>query len=60
MKPVSSIISIGTTTTQIGILGKARRRGEQGFPEWSDVARCEATVDLEVGSGHVATIAGSD
>jgi hypothetical protein len=45
---------------QTGILGKTRGRGEQRIPNWSDVARCEAAVDLEVGPGHVAAIVGGN
>ena len=57
MKPISSVV---TTITQTEILGKTGGRGEQRLPNWSNVTRCEAAVDLEVGPSHVATIIGSN
>jgi len=56
MRQVSSVVTI----SQTGILGKTRGRGERRLPDWSNVIRSEATVNLEVGPSYVATIIGSD
>ena len=58
MKQPLSIVHL--VMARIRILCEAGRRGEQGLPERSDVARCEATIDLEVGSGHVTAIVGGN
>lgn len=56
MDPLFSAVRIG----QVKILGKSRRRGKQGLSDWSDVARGKPSVDLEVSTGHIATIAGGN
>lgn len=47
-------------TVQVEISGKGGRRGEQGLPNRRDITRREPSVDLEVGSRHVAAIVGGN
>ena len=49
-----------SAVAQIKILGEARRRGEEGLPDWSNIARRDTAVDLEVGPSDIAAVAGSN
>ena len=49
-----------SAVAQIRILGEARWRREEGLPDWSNIARRDTAVDLEVGPSDIAAVAGSD